>query len=643
MPGVSTAQRTSMISLPLKYLHAIIFTIMGGYVTGWPLASARWYLAYLFGLVLIWTLPLNKRSQFWGYAVLAIGVLAKAYVGYITPGITVQTVPIAMYKGQLAQHHSSFSKELTKVVHANFAKDIDIFSKNPKALPPITTIAPKGDEPIPKRFQDLGRRSSIEDRSVQLVHEDQRCDEQRTQSLKGEGYILYDFRVGYNFIDRSKIWTLPVDVQKAFTTVPVALAIQVNQADHGIIWPSDWKNCVFFEQKSDQTIQTHKGSPNGVVLKDHIGSTLFFPLIDSPKPGWIYIALCPWAAYIPLLVLLAAILLVNFTHFSACTLEHLICLSFAFITICHNDLHPYWPFCSFPYDSLHSLSNWIHEGIWDSHAGQAPLWYLVNKLFYPISYFGYVLPMLCFWTSAGALLQLLREFFKPSQSYIIWGILLAGPWLARQGIGLHVFRPWHTVYSSLMLGAPLFLIGLRGYIRDFKQCHGIAWVAASLCNPAILAGVSGLLLHKHLGRQRFIYLVASLGLCTLGSFNHLFSADMLLSNPVTAFFLTKHYFTSFESLGPILDVCYFIRNAYQPFFIIFGLIPNICMAFSKDISWKRFARACLIMHGGFIISANISQEAYLACTLSSVCSFIYLVPYYERFIYKHQQLTAKSQ
>ena len=44
----------------------------------------------------------------------------------------------------------------------------------------------------PKRFQDLGRRSSIEDRSVQIVHEDRGCDDQQTQGLKGEGgmYLL---------------------------------------------------------------------------------------------------------------------------------------------------------------------------------------------------------------------------------------------------------------------------------------------------------------------------------------------------------------------------------------------------------------------------------------------------------------------
>ena len=42
---------------------------------------------------------------------------------------------------------------------------------------------------IPDRFQDLGKRSSVEDRSVQIVHEDRRCDDQRTQDLKDEGYI----------------------------------------------------------------------------------------------------------------------------------------------------------------------------------------------------------------------------------------------------------------------------------------------------------------------------------------------------------------------------------------------------------------------------------------------------------------------
>ena len=41
---------------------------------------------------------------------------------------------------------------------------------------------------ISSGFEDLGRRSSIEDQSVQLVHEDRRGDEQRTQGLKDERY-----------------------------------------------------------------------------------------------------------------------------------------------------------------------------------------------------------------------------------------------------------------------------------------------------------------------------------------------------------------------------------------------------------------------------------------------------------------------
>ena len=41
---------------------------------------------------------------------------------------------------------------------------------------------------IPNIFRELGRRSSIEDRSVQIVHKDRRGDDQRTQDLKDEGY-----------------------------------------------------------------------------------------------------------------------------------------------------------------------------------------------------------------------------------------------------------------------------------------------------------------------------------------------------------------------------------------------------------------------------------------------------------------------
>ena len=57
---------------------------------------------------------------------------------------------------------------------------------------------------IPDGFQDVGRRSSVEDRSVQIVHEDRRCDDRRTSSLKSEGYsiqlvdiALFSFGAGY--------------------------------------------------------------------------------------------------------------------------------------------------------------------------------------------------------------------------------------------------------------------------------------------------------------------------------------------------------------------------------------------------------------------------------------------------------------
>ena len=47
----------------------------------------------------------------------------------------------------------------------------------------------------PDRFQDLSRRSSDKDRSVQIVHEDRGYEDQRTQSLEDEGKVVSLFCV----------------------------------------------------------------------------------------------------------------------------------------------------------------------------------------------------------------------------------------------------------------------------------------------------------------------------------------------------------------------------------------------------------------------------------------------------------------
>ena len=69
----------------------------------------------------------------------------------------------------------------------------DFLNKLPKAIHWYAALerSDGGISDIPNRFQDLGRRSSSEDRSVQTVHEDRRCDDQRTQGLKDEGYIKF--------------------------------------------------------------------------------------------------------------------------------------------------------------------------------------------------------------------------------------------------------------------------------------------------------------------------------------------------------------------------------------------------------------------------------------------------------------------
>lgn len=565
-----------------KYNHSILFTVFGLCVAGLPLASARWYFTYLVGLVLVWALPVNKRYQLFGYTLLIIGVFSKAYVSYISPVLNIKSIPIAMYNGAIIQQHEDFPNDLTKILHEKFADQIDIFLKDPKAEKPE----------ISKAYSRIPTQ----------------C-------------FLYDFKVSQRFMDSSYVWGLPINVQSAFASVPVVFAVQVKKADLGVIWVSDWSEGIFFEQKEGEDIKLHTGNKEGIALKDHVGSTFFFPFFHSAKLNWIYIELAPLAVYIPLLLLFAAIFLVNVREISVKFLEHIICLSISFLTICqvdlsfirisHNDMTGNWPNCNFPYNDLHSMANWIFGGIWDSNAGQSSLWFIINKLFYSISCFGYLLPILCFWASAWCLLRILREFFKEPHAYIIWGILLTTPWLGRKGMGLHTYHAWYILYDSLILGMPLFLFGFLGYLRNFKVMHGLAWVAACLCNQVVFAGVSCLLLHKHLGRQRFIYLVLTIGLFGLANMNHL---KNILSMPIN-----------------INEITNLVRIAYNPYFVIFGLIPNIYFAFNKNIDLRRFARAAIVMHGGFLASSAVPQEAYLACTLSIICGFVCAVSLIRKF------------
>ncbi len=173
-----------MMSFLKKYNHSILFTSFGLYVAGLPLASARWYFTYMLGLVLVWTLPVNKRYQFFGYTLLLIGVFSKAYINYISPVIDVRTIPIAMYNGAIIQHHEDFPSDLEKILHEKFADQIDILLKNPKAEKPE----------ISKAYTRIPAQ----------------C-------------FLYDFKVSQRFMDSSYVWCLPANVQSTFVSVPVVL------------------------------------------------------------------------------------------------------------------------------------------------------------------------------------------------------------------------------------------------------------------------------------------------------------------------------------------------------------------------------------------------------------------------------------
>lgn len=551
------------IKLFQKYAHSIVFSIIGLFIAGWPLASARWYLTYLIGLVFVWTLPSNKKYQMFGYIVLIIGTAAKGYVEYISPKINTKIIPIAMYEGDFIQSNNEISANLKKCLSERFSEDIDL------ALQTTKITAPKITE-----MHDFGHSKKP---------------------------FLYDVTANSKLLDLANLWGLPPIVRNAPSFI---LKITIEKSNKEKIWFHDWKNNTFFEEDQHHNIKTHVKPNSRIELKE--GHSFYLPFIAYPQPSWVYIELEPLAVYIPLLLLLAAFLLANVKDVNAKFLEHMTCFVIAFIVICLADN---WPNYNESYINLYPIGNWIFDGAWGAQASQTPVWYIANQMFYYIGSFGYLFPILCFWASSWCILQILRELFSEDYVYIAWGIILTTPWLARNGMGLQAYHQWYVLYNSLMLGMPLFLFGMIGYMRTFNAMHGIAWIAASLCNVVILFGVTCLLIHKHLGRHRFIYLAITLILFALANIQH---------------------FNNFMHPMKIADLLYTIKLGYKPIFIIMGLVPNTLLAFSKNLTHRRFARASLLMHGGFLASTLVYQEAYLACTLSWICGLIYA----EKFVRK---------
>lgn len=619
-------------------LPAAVFTFAGALITGWPLMSARWYMTYLIGLVLVWTLPLSKKYQVYGYAALVLGCIAKGYFLYLTPFIEVESIPIPMYKGNFIQYHPNISGKFEELFLKEFDKDIDLFKRDPQIF-----------EKNGKDFEGY-----IKDKKISL----------KKQTFEP---VVFDFKILQPWLDHSKTWMIPNEVRSTFGEMPMVLKLHIKKAHHGTLWPVG----TIFEEKPDGTIITHPKVYNlGFFCNHYVGTTFYVPYVKNVKDSngnflnqnWVYIEVAAWSVYLPLILLVASLLLCDLSAFpnnATRTIEQLICLSFAFFTICISDIDPVWNDCSAAFENLFNLTHLIHNVSLKYLAYSSPLWYFLNKAVYPIAHFGYLFPILCFWIAAWGFLQLVRLFFTAQQSYIIWALLIATPWFARQGIGLHVYRPLYISYNSLILGMPLFLIGLLGYFRTFTLFHGVLWIMTCLCSPVTASAILALFLHKNTGKSRFWYM-GIIGILLLACYIFEWSYAMDYKSHGQGFgFLCDPLDQENVTSGPLCNWIFsipekgifniffykyfnFLTTAYKPFFILCALIPNLLLAYSKNALHKSIAWVALIMHGAFLFDGKSTHDVYLACTLSAVCATIYLFPYYERLLNGYRKLAANS-
>ena len=579
--------------------HAVTFTILGLLVTGLPLASSRLYMCYVMGLVLVWTIPpitCVVRKYLAGFMAICL-LVAKGYYIYLQPKLEVQVFPIATYNQQLVVSNSNVSESLLNNLTTRFKKYIEISEKLPGVKP--------------EKFSNFNNAKQS---------------------------INTDFLYSYKHLDLVDSWGAPSNIS-SLMSIPVVLAMHVEKGGEAKLFAQT----NFYVKHTNGLIDSLAGDgKTSYALTSFEGKTLFFPFIDAQDSHWLYLSVWEYGVYIPFLLLIFACVICAWEKLKTNAvkfIQHTTAMGISIFVVLLENLNPLYLGTA----SVAVKNNQFYQGLNDGFSShsfiEAPLWFLVNKIFKGIIDLSILLPLVCIYFTAFVFLQLLKKLFKEKMAYIVWAVLLTTPWFMFYNFGLHTFRFLLITHNPLMLGAPLFLFGVMGYLEKFNHQHGIAWLLASLCHPMLGSVVCVLLLHKHLPKQRYVYFAFCIGFYLFFAKDRLLTADNLSENPLLNWFLMTLQ-SSYQKSSTVNALNY-LNQAYSTLLFLFAVIPNLILAIKEDNNiWRLFARSVILMHAMWFFDGNCGEDLFLANTLSVLVALHFYQPFYKRYSVKYAKLAA---
>lgn len=592
-------QKETILNFLKQNWHAVIFTILGLLITALPLASSRLYMCYVMGLVLVWTIPpitCVVRKYLSGFMAICL-LVAKGYYIYLQPKLEVQVFPIATYNQQLVVSNSGVSESLLNNLVTRFKKYIEISEKLPGVKP--------------DKFSNFNNSKQS---------------------------INTDFMYSYKHIDLIDSWGVPSNIS-SLISIPVVLSIHVINGGKAHFFAQT----NFYVNNINGSIDSLSGDgKTSHELSKFEGKTLFFPFIDAQDSHWLYLSVWEYGVYIPFLLLIFACVICAWEKLKTNAvkfIEHTTAMGISIFVALLETLNPLYLGTSSIAVKNYQFYSGLHDGFASHNFVEAPLWFLLHKALKGIIDLSILLPLVCIYLAAFVFLQLLKKLFEEKMAYVVWAVLLVTPWFMFYNFGLHTFRFLWITHNPLILGTPLFLFGLIGYLEKFKHQHGVAFLLAALCHPMLGSIICVLLLHKHLPKQRYVYLALCAGLYLFFAKDRLLSADNILENPILAWFLMTLK-AGHQKLYATNAINY-LSQAYSILVVLFAVIPNAILGLKEsNTTWRLFSRCVIAMHIMWFFDGNSSEDLFLANTLSVLVALRFYQPFYQRYSVKYAKLAA---
>src|SRR3989338_10092410 len=318
--------------------HAVIFSVVGLFITGLPIASAKSYICYVIGMVLVWTIPAVTYSfrKYLAAFVAIILLVAKGYYLYLQPKLKVQVFPILTYQNQLIVKNSSVSDALLDNLSKRFKKTIEVSESSP-------TIKPE-------KFSEFNYA---------------------TQTITSE--LLYSYR----YLDLVDAWGAPSNVTSVMG-LPVVLSMHVVSPGKAVFYTQG----NFYLNNSSGGIDSLIGDGKiAYDLERFEGKTFFFPFINAQDSNWLYISVWEYGVYLPFLLLIFAFLLCAWNSLQTVAqkfITHITAMGISITVVLLENLNNLYMGSASIAVKNYAFYNGLFGGMSD-HFMRSPLWFMINK------------------------------------------------------------------------------------------------------------------------------------------------------------------------------------------------------------------------------------------------------------------------